>query len=278
VKSMSKQRRYFFALSLAWMITLIPSIYYTGMQIRENNIVKLYMQFNSLEGLPLTKETAILVSDTVRRDFNIDEKTFAKMEMTRRPFLRESVSELLTYKEGLCGEGTRVITDILNRLGFDSTRVTLYNRQLRSVHTLVSVEIQNREFLVDSINSPDNFNALVRNYDVSRDDFKVVQYSDSVEVRRKMAKALSDKTVRTELIPFSSRFWLYSYEATPYSKLLSRLGIGIRIFNLERPHRLISLLAERPNTVLAIFFFIASITCVYLLHHFNILRRILNRS
>ena len=67
--------------------------------------------------------------------------TWIEAANPERPFLRRGTEWLLRAREGWCGEGTRVMVNLLGRLGFDATRVTLYDAQLRAVHTLVSIRV-----------------------------------------------------------------------------------------------------------------------------------------
>src|SRR3989304_4043142 len=99
---MSNRKKYFLALISAWMVTLLPSIYYAYMQVQEDKIVDHYLYSNNLIRLPISRETAVRVSDRVRKDFNVLESTFVALKMAERPFLREDSGFLLTHKEGLC--------------------------------------------------------------------------------------------------------------------------------------------------------------------------------
>ena len=268
---MSKIKPYSLALILTWAVTLIPSAYFAYMQVQENNIVDQYLALNNLNDLPISKETAIHVSDQVRKDFNTDESSFVALNMAERPFLREDAGFLLTNKEGLCGQGTRVIVNVLNKMGFDATRITLYNRELQPAHTLASVVINNQEFFVDSINSSEEVNGLLRNDNISSNDFNIMHYSDDILKRREFLRtSQSDKKVSHS--EFFDMYGLYSYEATPYTKLITKLGFDMRVFNLQRPGRWISILAEKPNMIMLVLAFIASIVITYLLHKTGIIR------
>jgi len=86
----------------------MPSVYWLNKQIEENRLIDNYLSLHNLSGLPISKGTAIKVSDQVRNDFNTNEATFKFLDMKKRPFLRNSVLELLTCREGLCGEGAGI--------------------------------------------------------------------------------------------------------------------------------------------------------------------------
>ncbi len=233
-------------------------------QLKENNELEDYLNQHGLRKLTHSKENAYLVSDQLRADFNVKQDTFKHLSFKSRPFLREPASELLQYKEGLCGEGTRVLINLLARLGYDATRVTLYNRKLHASHTLVSVKEGNREYFVDSINSMSEVNKLLKLKDINTADFHVMKYIDDLNERKELAKS-QDNNIRAEDEEFFfDKYWLYSYEAKPYSKIFSKLGMDVRAFNLQRPGRFVSSLAEKPYLIsffasLAVPLFIISI-------------------
>ena len=261
-------------LLVLWMIIglgLLFPLKYLLIQMEENRIVESYLSQNNLMGLSITKETALKVSDQVRKDFNIKEESWVGLNMGARPFLREDVATLLTYKEGVCGEGTRVVVDLLNRLGFNATRVTFYNKRLQAEHTLASVVIDNKEFFVDTINSLDEINTLLREHNISSDDFDVIHYTDDITDRREFAELSSVQ--KRDFSKELEYYWLYSYTATPYTKLLSKLGFDVRVFNFDRPSKIASLLAERPNTVMFIVTLILYSLFVYFLHKFEFIKK-----
>lgn len=217
--------------------------YFLSKQVAENQLVEDYINSNGLKG-PLTMDTAIAVANQVRKDFNADESTFTSYDLSDRPFLREDVAFLLTNREGLCGEGTRVIAVILQTLGFDATRITLFNKQLMPSHTLVSVKLNGEEFLVDSINSKPELTQYLNNNKVSSKYFNVRSYHERFKKKENAYQ-------NPEGIPLSS-YWLYSYESLPISKFAALLGLDLRVFNLERPPLVVSKLAERPNMIMAV--------------------------
>ncbi|MCK5697044.1 MAG: hypothetical protein KAI02_02720 [Gammaproteobacteria bacterium] len=267
---MSNKKKYYAVLVLIWIATLIPFIFYSYIQIQENMIIDQYLSSNKLDGLPITKETAVQVSNQVRKDFNINESSFVNLNLADRPFLREDVGFLLIHKEGVCGEGTRVIINLLNRLGFDATRITLYNKKLQSAHTLVSVLIDKNEFFVDSINSLDEVNKLLVKTNISSNDFNFLHYTDNLSKRREFVESNTlDKS--KEFINFFKEYWLYSYEATPYSKLLTKIGFNVKVFNFNRPNQWLSLIAEKPNLVMLFISLMTSIIIMYLLSKFRII-------
>jgi hypothetical protein len=267
---MSVRIPYIALVAALWLAALVPAGYYYREQANEDRIVREYLAQNGLAGLPLSKESAVRISQQVRRDFETDERRFKALNMANRPFLREDTAFLLGHKEGLCGEGTRVLVNLLQQEGYDATRLTLYDRILDSAHTLVSVRLGGREFLLDSINSPETINAFLNSNDVSTNDFRLLRYSDDLSARRSFTSQRMDRPEH----PFFSSFWLFSYEAVPYTKLLTKGGLGVRLFNFDRPPKPVSALAEKPSLIAAVAAFFAAVLLMSLLLATGILRRI----
>lgn len=256
---------------LVWFITLIPSLYYISLQVDENRVIDQFLRKNNFINMPISKTTAYKVSDIIRGEFNTDESKFVHLNMANRPFLRNDTAFLLKYKEGLCGEGARVIINLLQRIGFDATRITLFNKHLQAAHTLVSVKIGDREFLVDSINSDRKVNLFLRNNDISPSDFNLMHYSSNILTRRLFVNK-KHKEHAAEV--FFDHYWLYSYEALPYTKLVTKLGMDVRVFNFDRPPLFISSMAEKPNTIMAILMFIlSSVTMLIVIGIFNLIEK-----
>jgi hypothetical protein len=168
---------------------------------------------------------------------------------------------VLREREAGCAEMTRVLVNMLDRMGFDATRLTLYDRVLMNTHTLVSVEIDGRDFLLDSKGGGAWVNRMLRETNISVNDFHLLSYTDDIVSREKRARSLSRVTYPQH--DFSKRFFddfrIYSFEALPITKLLSRMGIDWRVFNFWRPPKWISTLAERPNQILAVFWLVVAI-------------------
>jgi hypothetical protein len=249
----SRARYYAFLVAL-WLIALAPAGYFAWRQAAENATVREYLVRNGLAGLPLSHASAVRISQQVRKDFQTDETRFKALDMRKRPFLREDTAFLLDHREGLCGEGTRVLVNLLLQAGYDATRLTLFDGPLRSFHTLVSVRLAGREFLVDSINTPQSVNAFLNDREVAVEAFRTVHYSEDIGARRASAKLRATALEH----PFVERVRAYSYEAVPYTKLFSALGINVRLFNFGRPPRVVSALAEQPNLLLAAVAFVVA--------------------
>jgi hypothetical protein len=140
-----RTKRYAVLLTLA---ACLPTVYFLVLQWQEQQIMQRYLMSHGLHDAPITRETALRVSRAVRGDFVVDETAFENIDLVDQPFLRESTATLLQHREGLCGEGARVIVSLLHELGFDATRVVLFNDRLESAHALVSVQLDGGDFLV----------------------------------------------------------------------------------------------------------------------------------
>lgn len=246
-------------------MTAIIAVYFSYAQNIDSRDIDAYIEANELRIDTLSREHILHVVDQVRSDFNSDENTFKHLNMVERPFLREDTRTLLKYKEGLCGEGTRVIVNILNMLGYDATRITLYDKRLQSAHTLAAVSINGREFLVDSINSREWVHILLDSELIAPSDFDLLHYTDSHEVRAEFEYSVNTGSIRPATERFFRTYRIYSYEAIPVTKLLTTLGWDVRIFNFQRPARLFSRLAEAPNLIYSLLFTCIAMTCIAIL-------------
>lgn len=233
------------------VVLMVPAALFWAQQLRENRLVEQYLRSHDLHHAQRSVEAAHRVADQVRADFNIDISTFDALDLNNRPFLRESTLFLLTHKEGVCGEGTRVIINLLSHLGYNAARLSLYDQALRSKHTLVSVELNGEEFLVDSINPPSGTTRLLKQRRISTADFELLRYSEST-INPEYDGGEDTVYTDPDMARFMERFWLYSYETLPVSKLLSALGLDMRAFTLARPPRWLAILAERPLSIYAI--------------------------
>ena len=233
--------------------SFLPSGYFVARQRQEDEAVLAFVAARGLQGAPRTKDTAMAVSRALRAEFEVREERWKKMRLSERPFLRHDTAWLLETKEGLCGEGTRVLVNLLQEMGFDATRVSLYDRFLRSEHTLASVLVDGREVFVDSINSTDNVNAFLGTNDISTRDFPLSHYAEDIVERMEAGAVLAhqQRSQEPDYQAFFGKFRLFSYEAVPASKLVSAAGLDWRVFNLRRPSPFVSRLAERPRAIQA---------------------------
>lgn len=272
---MSVKKRFLIIFSVITFAALLPSIYYLVQQFREDAVVTDYLEQHEFDNLPISKSTAIAVARQVDAEFNVDPTTFKTLKMDDRPFLREDAKFLLTNKEGLCGEGARVIIRLLNQIGFDATRVTLYDRYMQFAHTVVSIRLNDQNFWIDTINSKDSLTSLFERENISEDNFKYLTYSSTINER---LKRIDEHQAIDETYQFKKNmgeYFLYSFEAIPVTKLLSAVNIEKRVFNLRRPPHFVSVLAEKPNMIMFWFCFFIAIGIVLLV--IKPLRRFLSR-
>ncbi|MFT7304765.1 MAG: hypothetical protein ACI9P7_000022 [Candidatus Azotimanducaceae bacterium] len=238
--------------STAAVLSFLCAAYFWKQQTDEEGIVSAYLSKHELKGSAVTRETAIALSQQIRQDFNVDESSFKALDVDDRPFLRHGTGFLLTHLEGTCGQGTRVLVNLLTQLGFnDVTRLTMYDRYLNPSHTLVSVRMEGgEEFMVDTINTQEWFNTFINENDVTVADFPFIPYTNA-DSRRSELTRKHRGIVHTseERQRFHNRFWLYSFDSTPISKLSAKLGLNVVSFQLDRPSPFISKLAERPNQI-----------------------------
>ena len=261
-----------------WFGLLIISGYYFHQQMLDHQSIHLYLKKNGLDDLPVSRESAITVSKQIRRDFNTDVSTFEVLDYNNRPFLRHDSRFLLTHKEGECGQGTRVLVNLLAELGFDATRVTLFDKYLNPSHTLVSVEIDGESFLVDSINTRKWFNDFLNENSFSIGNFSIAQYSDSIESRSHLVEKLRLMKPSGEAESrIHQRFWVYSFDAIPLTKLLSKLGFRVQFFNLQRPIKQLSFLAERPNATMCFVTFGMGFSLFLVMSWWSLVRALRNK-
>lgn len=237
--------------TLSLVLVLVPAGYFSWLQCTELKAVDQYIAAHDLQPGALDFESAKRVSRAIRNDFLTDTEQFSALDLSDRPFLRESTLFLLKHREGLCGEGTRVLISVLHRLGFDAARISLYDRNLRSAHTLAAVKLGGENVLVDSINSHSETTRLLESQRVTPKLFGQLQYADST-YNPEYDKAKPAATAAPGVALFKQRFWMYSYETLPLTKLLAKLGLESRVFIRDRPPRSLAILAERPLTVYAI--------------------------
>lgn len=236
---------------LSLVLLLSPAAYFAGMQVAELRAVDAYIAQHGLQAGAVDFEAAKQVAQVIRADFLTDTEQFSALDLSDRPFLRESTLFLLEHREGLCGEGTRVLISVLHRLGFDAARISLYDRNLRSAHTLAAVRLNDRNVLIDSINSHAETTRLLESERVTPKLFGQLQYADST-YNPAYDQAKRTASVSPDVALFKKRYWMYSYETLPLTKLLAKLGLESRVFIRDRPPRGLAILAERPLTVYAI--------------------------
>jgi hypothetical protein len=233
------------------LIIAVLGFYFLSAQRRENSAIDAFIEELELDKTN-TWENAVEISKKLRTVFNSDKHSFETLSLKNKPFLREECDLLIQAREGLCGEGARVLVCLLERLGFDATRVTLFTRWLHPSHTLVSIIHNGQEYFIDTLNSGDEFNAYVNSHRLAAEDFSIMGHVEDIGDRTRQKKALMAKSsddVFEEHVGY--KYLFYSYEAIPFSKLASALRLNLRIVNLRRPSKAVSLVAEKPKLVKA---------------------------
>lgn len=257
------------------LLSILCSLWGTASNLylhnEENNAIDLFIAEMGLTAPnALDKAFAVRVSDALRSCFNTNEKTWKFARQHAEPFLRYSVLELLEHREGKCGKGSRVLLRVLDRLGYDAARITLYGKDLRvsTSHTLVSVMLNDDEHFIDSINSTEEFNRLVREQRVHAGMLNLSGFG-----KRHVAASAPRDSVAAQL---RQEFGMYNY-GIPVSQILYKLGIEYEVFNFSRPSAFVSFLAESVYLIkffICLIFFLLSLYLLYLYrNHLKIILR-----
>jgi hypothetical protein len=231
---------------------LMLAFYNAYLHYKEEQFLKSYISNMNLSESSYSSKVEYFheISDFVHHDFNKDQSTWKYTNLRNRPFLRQSAHELLTNKEGVCGEGARVMIRILHSLGYDATRLAFYSKKFGAAHALVSVVVDGNEIVVDSINYPAELNQIIRANPHSMSEIDLIYYG------QRFIKKSNDELTNFAKF-FQDNYATYSYEATPYSKLISAVGANKHIFNYDRPNKLLSYVVESVFLIKSIVFFIA---------------------
>lgn len=218
-------------------------LYNSYKAIQESRALNSYI--DKIPGLSTSSlhESAIIISESLRNDFNVNSATWNTIPNHKEPLLKYSALNLLKWKEGHCGKGSRVLVLLLHKLGINATRVTLYGKDFtnRSSHTLVSILIKGKEYLIDSINSNEEWNASIKSKEVSTSHLFP-----------------SSKSIKTEPIVKHS-YVNYSYETYPFVLFSKGLRLKTIYFNHTRPASLISWLMESVYVLKCIFFLVLTL-------------------
>lgn len=234
---------------------LLMGIYNLYLHIKETNTLHDYileMKINK-NNYSSEKEYLYAISEYLNSDFNTNSKTWKKLNLRDRPFLRDSVLNLLTNKEGVCGEGTRVLVRIFQSLGYDATRLSFYNKRFGASHTLISVIINNKEVIIDSINYPESLHSILKKEDSNMSMVDLIYYN------KRFTHKNYDINKTNFALYFKKKYSTYAYEAIPFSKLINKLGFNMHIFNYERPNKYISYLVESTYLIKVIVLFVGLI-------------------
>ena len=247
------------AVGTSFLFVLL-ALYNLYLHAMENRLIGEYIAQMQIDPGAFSSDREYLhaISDYVNSDFNTNEREWKHIDLWERPFLRESVSTLLAHKEGLCGEGTRVLVRIFQSLGYDATRIAFAGKNFRTPHALISVQIGGEELIVDSINYTPELNRILKSSNVSTDMLDLVHYRTRLTDR----EASSRTSEFSEY--FEEKFVSYSYAALPYDKFLNALGFNVHLFNYDRPSRAVSYLAESVYLVHAILLLVPALLLLIL--------------
>jgi len=156
-----------------------------------------------------------------------------------RPKIGWSVKEIIKKREGLCGEGARLLFHILTKRGINSRRVYLHGNT--TLHVILECKINNKWVLLETINGPG-------------DDFK--DHLDSLSVG--INNLFSFGPYRYYVVPteFTKKFGFNNFSYLPLNGLFNNSLLKTEIY-VHRPlPYIINYLLESPELAKAFFGFV----------------------
>jgi len=236
----------------------------------ENSQINKYIEQNRFQYLPISKRSAFIISDSLRKLFNVNISTWSSNQnFNKEPYFRKSVLTLLQDKEAVCGGGARVLCRILQHLGYDATRVVLYSKNFgASGHVVVSILLNGKEYFIDTLNSDSELNYILKTYDINTTTINIIPYKSRYINPSYYLQESHFYPVKM----FQTKYIAYSYEAIPLSKISNSLGFGLYVLNTNRPYKIFSSLAE------SVYMIYLSIYLILLFLSLIILRIILKYS
>jgi hypothetical protein len=225
----------------------------------ETAFVHKFVEKHSLKFPVQSKKNAFIVSDTLRRLFVLDTSKWnhRSTNFRKMPFFRASVKNLLSSREALCGGGARVLCRMLLESGYDATRVVLVTKNFGAMgHVVVSVIIDGKEYWIDTLNSPESLNLLLKNENINSGTVKVITYRQRYNPEFTNVKYSNDSLINE----FQHTYIAYTYESVPLSKLLNAAGFDVFVLNFKRPSVIFSYLAESVYLLYALTF-----SCAFIL-------------
>jgi hypothetical protein len=263
-----KFNRIYIVLIILSFIPLFTNFYLLYLHVKENSLIEKFLTDHKLKNKPLTKETAVEVSNILRHEFNTNRPKwhFLDKNFINDSFLRNSVLDLLKAKEGVCGEGTRVLVKLLIAMGFDATRINLYSNIItRNGHTLVSILLDNKEIFIDSINSSEEFNYIVSHMDINIDRI----YIHNI-LKDTVLQQIDNDIIREDSVfAVTKSFIAYSYQSLPLTRIFRSIGMKVIILNQIRPIKIISYISESIYVVYIILLNITYLLLIWLLYILN---------
>ena len=244
-------RKTFFVIVIIFFF--VVNIVFLCLHYVETCVVNKFIENHALKFSDQSKKNAFLISDNLRAEFEVDTTKWKinTSDFAKLPFFRTSVKKLLSSREALCGGGARVLCRILLESGYNATRVVLFTRNFGAMgHVIVSIMVNGKEYFIDTLNSPDDLNELLKKYDINSDAIKIIPYK-----QRYNKKFIDVRYSKDSLISnFQRNYIAYSYEAVPFSKLLNSIGFDVYVLNLKRPPFIFSYFAESVNLLYSLTF------------------------
>ena len=244
-------RKTFFVIVIIFFF--VVNIVFLCFHYIETSVVNKFIENHALKFPGQSKKNAFLISENLRAEFEVDTTKWKinPTDFAKLPFFRTSVKKLLSSREALCGGGARVLCRILLESGYNATRVVLFTRNFGAMgHVIVSIMVNGKEYFIDTLNSPDDLNELLKKYDINSDVIKIIPYK-----QRYNKKFIDVRYSKDSLISkFQRNYIAYSYEAVPFSKLLNSIGFDVYVLNLKRPPFIFSYFAESVNLLYSLTF------------------------
>ena len=209
-----------------------------GYYLRDLNFYKKYINthLGYIKTLPSITEKAEAIRDYVRKEIKpVSHGKFYNVD--RRPFLRHTARETLIYKEGQCGEGTRVIINLLSVIGVKARRVYLCGE---GGH--VALEYYNGEkwIFLDSINSPQWF------------------YKETTKDRLPVASFFGEnKSIGCVIPPYRYGPTFTNYSYFWFGKIVPK-STGLMMYLHKPLPYMFTIINENPPLLLGIFFLVCA--------------------
>jgi len=254
--SFLSRKAFFFLLAILF---LAVNAVFICQHYSEKKFVQKFVKSHSLEFSAQSKKNAFIVSDTLRRLFVLDTSKWnhRSTNFRKMPFFRTSVRNLLSSREAICGGGARVLCRILLESGYDATRVVLVKKNFGAMgHVVVSVIIDGKEYWIDTLNSPESLNQLLKKEHIYSGTVKIIPYRQRYNPEFTNVKYSADSLINE----FQHEYIAYTYESVPLSKLLNAAGFDVFVLNFKRPPVIFSYLAESVYLLYALTF-----SCAYIL-------------
>lgn len=163
---------------------------------------------------PYCSEEIIFLRNFILNDINYTDSQIAPS----RPKIGWTVREILKKKQGLCGEGSRLLFHILKRSGIESRRIYLHGNN--TLHVIIEYLTDNDEWvLLDTINGPG------------------VKFSTALDKSNSTIKSLFEVgpyRYHVSPTPFTAQFGYKNYSYMPFNGLFNNRFFKTEIY-VHRP-------------------------------------------